>query len=279
MQPSSVLRYTAYPLVFGGVASFVVMWAASGRSPWPAFVLAALAGIALVAVLERLQPFEPGWNIDHGDTITDILHVIVNLGLLSATAYGLHEIAGTIPLTSVWPTSWPIGLQILLAGAVLDAGLYAMHRISHRVAWLWRLHAVHHSAERLYWMNGERRHPLSAVLLAGPGLVANVLLGAPALVISAWLTMLSVHLAFQHANLDYSLGPLRRWIGGAELHRWHHRRDYADAEVNFGEFWLIWDWFFGTRFDAPTRVGPKDLGLSDGRFPKSYAGQLAWPFR
>ena len=150
--------------------------------------------------------------------------------------------------------------------------------LSHRVPWLWRLHAIHHSAERLYWMNGDRRHPLSALLLAGPGLVAAVLLGASAAVISAWLTLLTVHLAFQHANLDYSLGPLRRWIGGAELHRWHHRRDYVDAQVNFGEFWLVWDWAFGTRFDQPTPVGPEDVGLDETRFPASYVGQLRWPF-
>ncbi|WP_422822321.1 sterol desaturase family protein [Vreelandella nanhaiensis] len=34
-----------------------------------------------------------------------------------------------------------------------------MHRASHRIGWLWRLHAPHHSAERLYWLNGKRRHP------------------------------------------------------------------------------------------------------------------------
>ncbi|CAD0264297.1 hypothetical protein DENIT_20187 [Pseudomonas veronii] len=33
--------------------------------------------------------------------------------------------------------------------------------------WLWRFHMVHHSAERLYWMNGERGHPLHAALMGG----------------------------------------------------------------------------------------------------------------
>jgi sterol desaturase/sphingolipid hydroxylase (fatty acid hydroxylase superfamily) len=274
----TLVRFAAYPVVFGGVATFVIMWAGSGHPLWPALAIAALLGIAMVAVLERVQPFETKWNRDHDDTATDRLHVLVNLGLLSATAYLLHALAGLLPHARLWPTSWPLVLQVVVAGAILDLGLYGMHRLSHHVPWLWRLHAIHHSAERLYWMNGERRHPLSALLLAGPGLVAAVLLGAPALVISAWLTVLSVHLAFQHANLDYSLGPFRRWIGGAELHRWHHRRDYVDAQVNFGEFWLVWDWLFGTRFDEPSPVQAGDVGLSDVGFPTAYGPQMVWPF-
>lgn len=278
MPLNTLLRYSAYPVVFGGIATFVLIWATLGRTPWPAFFLIALVGMLAIAALERIQPFQADWNRDHQDTFTDAIHVLVNLILMAATAYGLHLWIGRLPTTALWPQSWPIALQVLLAGAVIDLGLYTMHRLSHQVPWLWRLHAIHHSAERLYWMNGDRRHPLSALLLAGPGLVATVLLGAPAAVISAWLTLLTVHLAFQHANIDYSLGPLRRWIGGAELHRWHHRRDYAEAQVNFGEFWLVWDWAFGTRFDEPRPIGAEEVGLEDEKFPTSYAGQLRWPF-
>lgn len=279
MHLQTLVRFGAYPVVFGGVAAFVLAWSTLDLSPWPAFAVVAVLGILAVALLERVQPYEIDWNRDHDDTATDTMHVLVNLGLLSATAYGLHAWAGALPTAAVWPSAWPVALQIVAAGAILDAGLYGMHRLSHHVFWMWRLHAIHHSAERLYWMNGERRHPLSAVLLAGPGLMVTVAMGATPAVISAWLTLLSVHLAFQHANLDYSLGPLRRWIGGAELHRWHHRRDYADAQVNFGEFWLVWDALFGTRYDKPTKVRADDVGLGGRRFPSTYVGQLIWPMR
>ena len=278
MRLNTLLRYAAYPLILGGITTFVLIWTTLGRTPWPAFFLIALVGMLAVAVLEHLQPFQTDWNHDHHDTVTDAIHVLVNLVLMAGAAYGLHLLIGRVPTTALWPQSWPVALQVLLAGAIIDLGLYAMHRLSHQVPWLWRLHAIHHSAKRLYWMNGDRRHPLSALLLAGPGLVAAVLLGAPAAVITAWLTILTVHLAFQHANLDYSLGPLRRWIGCAELHRWHHRRDYVDAQVNFGEFWLVWDWAFGTRFDELRPVGEDDVGLEETRFPTSYVGQLRWPF-
>jgi sterol desaturase/sphingolipid hydroxylase (fatty acid hydroxylase superfamily) len=161
----------------------------------------------------------------------------------------------------------------------MDLGLYLMHRASHHHAFLWRLHAIHHSPERLYWLNGERRHPLSALLLAGPGLIAVVALGASPEVISAWLTLLAIHLGFQHANVDYRVGPLRYVVGVAEIHRWHHKREYEDAQVNFGEFWMLWDHLGGTFHDRPNGVPAGDVGLKESTVPQHYRRQLGWPFR
>ncbi len=59
------------------------------------------------------------------------------------------------------------------------------------------------------------------------------------------------HTGFQHANLDYTVGALRRWLGTAEVHRFHHKRDYSEAEVNFGEVFMIWDRLFGTYRERP----------------------------
>lgn len=279
MTRSTLIRYGAYPVVFGGALLAVLWLCEHGVAAWPALALVALLGIAAVATLERLQPFEPIWLEDHDDTGADRIHLIVNLALLSGTAVGLHLLRGVLPHLDIWPQDWPIWGQVLLAGVIIDLGLYVMHRLSHRVDVLWRLHAAHHSAERLYWMNGERRHPLSALVLAAPGLAVVVGLGASPLVVSAWLTLLSVHLAFQHANLDYTVGPLRYVLGVAEMHRGHHKRDYEDAQVNFGEFWLVWDWLFGTYLHRQVPIQPGQVGLRDPTFPTDYWKQLGWPFR
>lgn len=76
MTYTKFIRFGAYPIVFGSVATFVMGWSALGRSPWPACAFAALVGIAAVALLERLQPFAPDWNRDHDDTTTDFIHVL-----------------------------------------------------------------------------------------------------------------------------------------------------------------------------------------------------------
>jgi len=68
-------------------------------------------------------------------------------------------------------------------------------------------------------------------------------------------------------------------LGGAEVHRWHHKRDYEDAQVNFGEFWMVWDVLFGTFLDQPQRIDRDDVGLRERDMPSDYLGQLMWPFR
>ncbi|MDU9399389.1 MULTISPECIES: sterol desaturase family protein [Pseudomonadaceae] len=81
------------------------------------------------------------------------------------------------------------------------------------------------------------------------------------------------------ANLDYSLGWLRRVIGVAETHRWHHKRDFEDAQVNFGEFLLVWDQLLGTYYDSVSKPGSAEVGLHDRNYPTGYVGQLVEPFR
>ena len=278
MRLTTLIRYGVYPVVMTSTFGAVGLVLYGTLPAWPMLAVIAALGIAAVALLERIQPYERDWLRDHGDLRADFFHGLFNLGLLAGTAYALHALRGALPVLTLWPTTWPLWTQLLLAGAIIDVALYAMHRFSHHAPWAWRLHAIHHSAERLYWLNGERRHPLSALLMAGPGLLVTVALGAPPHILSAWLTLLSVQLAFQHANLDYRVGPLRRWLGVAEVHRWHHKREYEDAQVNFGEFFMVWDRLFGTFLDRPEPVRADDVGLREETMPVDYSRQLAWPF-
>lgn len=274
------VRYGFYPVTLGLVLTVAWLVAAGSLTPWPVLPGIVAVSLALIARLERSAPFEVTWLEDRGDVAADVMHAIVNWGLLSGAAWACHALllagADSWPL---WPAAWPILAQLLVVALVLDLGLYAMHVASHRWPWAWRLHAVHHSAERLYWLNGERRHPLSALLMGGPALLALTVVGAPPVLISAWLAVIAVHLGFQHANLDYRLGPLRRWVAGAETHRWHHKREYEDAQVNFGEVLLVWDRLFGTFVDATQRLPPDAVGLRDRRAPASYSGQLTSPYQ
>ena len=167
----SILRWGSYPLVFGGSTLAIVYTAYAGMAYWPMVPAISLAGVLAVAVLERFRPFRAAWLADHGDTNTDIAHTVVNLAVIQLTAMWIARLGDFVPPEwRLFPVQWPLWSQLLLVAAVFDIGLYAVHRVSHAVPWLWRLHAPHHSAERLYWLNGERRHPLHAALMAAPGL-------------------------------------------------------------------------------------------------------------
>ncbi|ERI53012.1 hypothetical protein N878_16780 [Pseudomonas sp. EGD-AK9] len=273
-----LIRWGSYPLIFGGSAILLLSLLQRGIPAWPASLPVVALALLAVALLERLQPFRRSWLEDHDDSLTDAIHLLVNLGLIQLGSLLLGLLGPWLSL-QLFPLHWPWWVQLLLVAALIDCSLYLMHRASHRFAWLWRLHAPHHSAERLYWVNGERRHPLSALLLAGPGLVLLALLGAPAQLCATWFALLTVHLAFQHANLDYDLGPLRRLLAVAQMHRWHHKRDFEDAQVNFGEFLLLWDWLLGSYHDSAERLGEAEVGLRERDYPRGYLGQLWQPFR
>lgn len=123
-----------------------------------------------------------------------------------------------------------------------------------------------------------RRHPLHALLLAAPGLAVLAVLAVPPNPIAVWFAIFTVHLAFQLSNLDYTLGPLRTWLGVAEVHRWHHKREFEDAQVNYGEFLMVRDRIFGIFYDVERRVQADELGLRDPTFLRDYFGQLRYPF-
>ncbi|WOB10954.1 sterol desaturase family protein [Piscinibacter gummiphilus] len=242
---------------------------------WLAGVVA--CGLLAVALLERAVPFDLQWQVADSDFAADVIHAFVNLAVMHAAVLGFVLLRSTAGWEGLWwPSDWPFIAQVFLAGLPLDLSLYVVHRMSHRYGVLWRLHSIHHSSRRLYWLNGERRHPLHAALMAGPGLVVLGMLGTPAEVVGGWFAILGVHLAFQHANVDYRVGPLRHLLGVAELHRWHHRERFEDAQVNFGEFWLVWDRLFGTFYQPSSSLGR--VGIEGDPVPHGYGQQLRYPF-
>lgn len=274
----AAIRYLAYPVIVIGGATVLIAALSTGLPAWqvgpPLLVVAAL----LVAYLERRSPYAPSWNRDHDDTRTDVAHFVGNL-LVSHSSLAAFAVAR--PLwqgAAIWPSDWPFWAQALLGLAIVDVGLYAMHRASHGLGWLWRLHALHHSPRRVYWVNGQRRHLLHELIEGAPGLIVLFLIGAPFVVYAAAITIVTLHLFMQHANVDYRLGPVRFVFAAAELHRWHHQRRWHDVQGNYAALFAVWDHLFGSslgdRGDAPADVGMDD----EPDLPLDYVGQLVWPF-
>ena len=278
MTKRTLIRWLSYPIIMLSVITLELVILYNDIPYWPLSPLIVAIGILGVAILERIQPYQAEWNLDHDDTLVDILHAAFSLTLIFTVVEITTLTRQFLPIAAVWPSGWPLVIQWLAVGLIIDFGLWFMHWWSHKSDFLWRLHALHHSSERLYWLNGERRHPLSAILLASPGLMVVIFLGAPANVIGAWFAIVAVHLAFQHANLDYTVGIFRNLLGVAEVHRWHHKREYQDAQVNYGEFWMIWDQLFGTFRSSQNGVVAGNVGIKEA-MPTNYLKQLMWPFK
>ena len=246
---------------------------------WLALVFA--CAVVVSCVTEWWLPYEPQWNRNQGDRRRDVIHAVVNEALNAAGLLILPVLTALLAVDGVWPRAWPLWAQLLLAIFIADAGITLMHYASHRVAALWRLHAVHHSVQRLYGFNGLMKHPLHQMLEATAGLLPLILLGIPTDVALLLALAIAVQLLLQHSNVDMRLGPLRWVFAWAPVHRFHHMKYGRAGDVNFGLFFNLWDWLLGTAFYSHDyRMGQGDLGIgSRPDFPRGYVAQLRDPFR
>ncbi|WP_219266992.1 sterol desaturase family protein [Pseudomonas sp. Xaverov 259] len=243
-------------------------------------VLVFATALAVSFVMEQWLPYEPQWNRSHGDRRRDTLHALVNESLNALGLLTLPGLTALLAFEGIWPRDWPLWAQLLVSIVLADAGITLMHYASHRIAPLWRLHAVHHSVQRLYGFNGLMKHPLHQMLEATAGLLPLVLLGIPVEVAQLLALAIAIQLLLQHSNVDMRLGPLRWVFAWAPVHRFHHMKYGRAGDVNFGLFFNLWDWLLGTAFyreHAP--MGPGDLGIgSRPDFPVAYVAQLRDPF-
>ncbi len=269
------LRIAAYPLVVGGATLFAAALLARGVPPPVAVGVASVAAAMVAIVLERVIPYRVKWQRSHGDVFVDALHLAISGALIPAV---MQPLVLLVPHVQEWPADWPLGVQLALALLLGELGGYWNHRSLHRRARLWRFHALHHQAPRLYWLNALRAHPVEAAMAVTMTLLIPALLGAGPDVLALVAVFSAAHVCFQHGNIDARLGWFNELMSAGEVHRWHHSRKMDEAEGNYGNVILIWDHVFGTRL-RPKGDPPEDVGAADGvDAPPGYFAQLRQPF-
>jgi sterol desaturase/sphingolipid hydroxylase (fatty acid hydroxylase superfamily) len=281
----SLITYALFPTAFVA-AQATAGWAVSAGWSYGLTLLAiTLSTIVLIAIFERVHPAHPEWNKAQGDIVTDLWHgVVSNVTLPELLKMGLLATLVTLgPETGgglgVWPEQWPLLGQLALALIVGQFGEYWAHRLLHTVPLLWRFHAVHHSPERLYFLNAARFHPVDISLLFLVGLTPLFVLGAGPDLMLLMMTWISVHGLFQHCNIHLRLGPLNYIFSMAELHRWHHSLNLEEANRNYGNNILFWDLVFRTVYWPKDKDASATIGNNIPGYPKGYLAQLKAPFR
>jgi sterol desaturase/sphingolipid hydroxylase (fatty acid hydroxylase superfamily) len=280
-----VISRLIYPLLVGGAMAVGVALLGAGYSQSTTLAAVMLPFLVLLTLAERTLPFDSDWNTSHGDIATDSIHTVVTSVLLPRLYWPGYALAVSWATGFVgsrdgiaWPSHWPAWSQVVLALVVTEFVWYWLHRLGHETDILWRLHSVHHSVQRQYWLNGSRDHPIAVVLFALV-VVPLLVLGCPTEIITLYLLFNGAHGAFQHANVDARLGPLNWVVSMSELHRWHHSTVLEEANANYGHNLILWDIVFRTR-KLPARRQPAKLGIADmPAYPGSYLAQLAVPFR
>jgi sterol desaturase/sphingolipid hydroxylase (fatty acid hydroxylase superfamily) len=283
-----LLRWLGYPLVTVGA---VALCALLLRYGWPSWAIAGVAtGLACAAaeVLERVIPYSAAWSRSRGDLPTDIAHFAFTNRFIDVG--GAMAIAVFTPLgvalmralgvRSLWPDAWPLAAQVALGLALVELPSYWVHRIEHTHPLVWRIHAVHHSGERMYWWNFSRQHPLDNLVTALLSVAPLALLGVSEPVVAFMLSFAGAHGMLQHCNADLRTGPLDLLLATPRVHRWHHSRKAEESMANYGGVLTIWDHVFRSRRFPADVPPPEEVGLYPraAPFPTDYLGQLKSPF-
>ncbi len=274
-----LIRYFYAPAFFLGFMFIAMTLVQGGQSYFWLYPLL-IGAIAVSFIAEFILPYEKKWNHSKGDLKRDIIHAIVNAISIMNCLIILHLMITYLPNTGLWPKDWPLWVQLAMAIVIADFGIMMCHYLCHKKELLWRIHAPHHSIQRMYGFNGLMKHPLSELIETLAGTTPLLLLGMPLDVGVLLGFAVGIQLLLQHSNVDMRVGPLVYVWCVAPVHRHHHLGSAKDGDVNFGLFTNIWDHMLGTFVWKRPMPKDGDLGIDgDPNYPVEYVDQLIEPFK
>lgn len=238
--------------------------------------------------LERLFALHRA-RIFRRETATDLGYYFLNSIIPALVLSGPFAIAAWLG-HAVFPstlqqavTSMPIWARACLAMLVAELGYYWGHRLSHEIPFLWRFHAIHHSAGHVDFLVSSRAHPVdlvwSRLVLLAPlyilGLVSP-LHSTDGIIPLVVLLTGSIWGFFIHANVNWRLGPLEWLLATPAFHHWHPTLP-EPRDRNYSTMFPWMDRVFGTHY-LPKHAWPAGYGIEEP-MPQTMTGQLAQPLR
>jgi len=208
-------------------------------------------------------------------------HVLVQfvLFVVTASTSGIAALAA-FPSLQVTVGSWPAWVQFPLAVLGADLAQSLLHRAYHRVPWLWRFHAIHHSSRHIDWLAGSRMHLVEILLTRTLVLLPLVVIGFAPGVINAYVVLVGIQAVLAHANLGLRFGWLEHVLVTPRYHHWHHARDVSHADPNYAIHLPIVDRLMGTHRLQPGDSWPSEYGLHvPASVPGGIIAQHLAPFR
>ena len=156
--------------------------------------------------------------------------------------------------------SWPLIAQALVLLVILDFTNYWSHRLLHR-PWMWGIHSLHHSDEKMNFSTNFRVHGLEMVQMKLVVVVITGWLSLPGTALAIALFLRSWYGLYVHSRLPFDHGRLRKVFVSPNYHRWHHADDPSVYGKNLGDMFVFWDLAFGTHYDPGRCNIPQ--GVSD----------------
>lgn len=266
---------------------------------WGNFLYWLVAISLFFFALELIRPWRPKQPKFRQDFWLDAFYMFFNValfgliifdGLSRVAALGLSDflaVFGAENLVAIHIETWPAWAQLLTVFLVRDFVHWNVHRLLHRVPWLWEFHKVHHSVEQMGFAAHLRYHWMENVVYKVLEFLPLALIGfsTDSIMVVYVVTLAWGH--FNHSNfvlpkiLRRLVWPLRYVFNHPEMHIWHHVRDMPPDHpygMNFGLTLSVWDWIFGSAC-IPGDGRDLDIGIPDQKsFPKTFFGQLFYGF-
>lgn len=191
-------------------------------------------------------------------TITDIVYFVLQAtGMIALfAAFASFGLSYAITHAAQNATHLDLGgrlpgwAHVVLFLVLSDFLSYWQHRLMHRVPILWRLHEFHHAAEEFNALTATREHPLEKAINMAVMVVPALVIGLPTAEFSV------VIIAFGTIGLiKHSAIPWHGWFGKYVIqsprdHLIHHSRLQEHHNLNFANYFPIWDHVFGTYYDG-----------------------------
>lgn len=250
------------------------------------FILDLLGSTLVFIVIEKLFPLYRNQAVFRREWQTDLKHFAVNHLLVGLILFAVNF---TIHHGFAWLVSHDFQLavqrigfvpQLLLCILVADLAQYWTHRAYHEVPFLWKFHAVHHSAKTMDWLAGSRQHVLEIVFTRVCVLAPLFVLGFSEAVINAYIVIVGFQAVLNHANVYLPWGPLKYLIVTPDFHHWHHSSDDEAIDRNYAAHYAFLDHLFGTAVKVPAHKPlPAAYGVVGDYMPDGWRAQQAFPFR
>lgn len=234
------------------IPSLYAWFASRSLAEWIVFsfvgnVLVFAASVILCAWLARHYAQRP--LFDHPQPVSPqdlglaALTVLLNTGVAIAGWWLWQQSWITLTHPSVWRSVGDTLLFLLL----MDAGMYAFHRLAHH-PWLYPwIHSTHHRHQETNALSLFVLNPFEVLGFGSLMIAVLMLLPLSGTAVLTYLFLNTLFGTLGHAGVEplpgrWCSGLLMRQVGTSTFHAGHHLHMHS----NFGFYTVIWDRLFGT---------------------------------
>lgn len=281
-----IMSWATWPTVVVGLSWAAYQAFGLGYDNNLVFLALAVLNLIVILALEQALPLRKEWSaLDDRAVVNDLGHTILagilgaNIGHFIRTLLfgGLASVLAQAAGRGLWPVTWPLWAQMVLAVVLVDFVFYWQHRMFHHLPVLWRFHALHHNPERMHVLKSARLH-------AGEVAIRFILIFAPLAVLGAPKQVLLWYALFDnlvgnlaHANIKVRFPAfVHRLLVTPGVHHLHHAQDLRLGNGNFGGMLSVWDAAFGTFFH-PDDHPDFESGIADNPIPAHFLKEVLAP--